>query len=55
MYNGIHVKYPLLLYDFIFSDKFSKTPQISNFMKIRPVGADLFHTVGHDEAGCRFS
>jgi hypothetical protein len=43
-----HVKYPLFLSDFnqawIFSTYFrKKNPQISNFMKIRPVGAELFH------------
>ena len=26
-----------------FLDRYSKNPQISNFMKIRPVGAELFH------------
>jgi hypothetical protein len=26
-----------------FQDKFFKNTQISNFMKIRPVGAELFH------------
>ena len=39
-----------------FSEK--KNTQISNFMKIRPVGAELFHadgrTDGHDEAISRF-
>jgi len=29
-----------------FPEKFSKYNQISNFMKIRPVGAELFHTDG---------
>ena len=37
----------LFLSDFnepwVFFDKFSKNPQISNFIKIRPVGAELFH------------
>jgi hypothetical protein len=28
---------------------FSKNPQISNFMKIRPVGAELLHTNGRTE------
>jgi len=41
-----------------FLDRFSNT-QISNFTKIRPVGAELFHTGGrtdgHDEANSRFS
>jgi hypothetical protein len=44
-YIGLHVKDMLLLTDlmkFQFIDQFSKM-QISNFMKIRPVGADLFH------------
>jgi len=27
-----------------FLDRFSTSTQISNFMKIRPVGAKLFHT-----------
>jgi hypothetical protein len=44
MYNGLHVKYPLLLPEFneteIFLDRFSKNAQISNFMQIRPVGAE---------------
>ena len=49
MYIGHRVKYPLFLSDFdgtsIFSADFSKkNPQISNFMKIRPVGgAKLYH------------
>jgi hypothetical protein len=32
-------------------------PQIPNFMKIRPVGAEFFHaeTDGHVEANSRFS
>ena len=41
-----------------FLDRFSKNTQILNFMKIRPVEAELFHvdrrTDGHDEAGSRF-
>ena len=44
---GLHVKYPVFLSDlnetWIFSKVFSKNTQISNFMKIRPVGAELFH------------
>jgi hypothetical protein len=30
-------------------DRFSKNPQIPNFMKIRPVGAKLFHADGWTE------
>jgi hypothetical protein len=41
------MKYPLFLLDFNktwkFLDKFSKNPQISNFVKIRPVWDKLLH------------
>jgi hypothetical protein len=47
IYIGVHVNYPLFLPDFneilIFSTTFSKNTQISTFMKIRLVGAELFH------------
>jgi len=47
MYIGLHVKYHLFLSDFKenpnFPTRFSKNPQISNFMKICPLGAVLFH------------
>jgi hypothetical protein len=50
MYTGLHVKYPLFLSDinetWIFFDRFSKNLQISNFMKIRLLGAELFHADG---------
>jgi hypothetical protein len=35
--------------DLAFLDKFSKNPQISNFMKTRPVGAELFHADGRTD------
>ena len=47
MVIGLHVKCRLFLSDFnetwIFWTDFSKNYQISNFMKLRPVGAALFH------------
>ena len=46
----MHVKYPLLLSDFnetcMFSADFREKAQISNFVKIRPVGAEMFHADG---------
>ena len=55
MLRCLHVKYPLLLSDInvtgIFSTdfSFSKNTQISNFMKIRPVDAEMFHVGGWTE------
>ena len=52
MYVGLRVQCPLLLSDFhetfiIFSTDFRKKKfQIPNFMKIRPVGGELFHADG---------
>ena len=47
MYILLHVKCPLFLSDFnktlIFLDRSSKNTQITNFIKIRPAAADLFH------------
>jgi hypothetical protein len=44
---------------FEFSRQISKNPQISHFMNIHPVGAEVFHVDGqtdrHDEANSRFS
>jgi hypothetical protein len=62
MYIGLHVKYRLLLSDlkknFNFVDTVSKNTQISNLIKLHPVGAGLLHTDGrrdrHDEANSRF-
>ena len=47
MSSGLQVKSPLFSSDFnetwIFSSFFSKQTKISNFMKISPGGAELFH------------
>jgi hypothetical protein len=45
-YIGIHVKHPLFLYDFNYTnflERFPKNYKVPNLMKIRPVGAELFH------------
>jgi len=39
---GLHVKYPLFLSDFL--NISYKISHISNFMNIRPEGAELFHS-----------
>jgi len=52
MHVGLHVKYQLFLSDFnetIFFDIFWKNTQIPNFMKIPPVGAELFHEDGRTD------
>ena len=57
----LHVKYPLFLSDsnetLIFPNRFSKNNQISNFIKIRSVKAELLQADGrtdtHDEANGR--
>jgi hypothetical protein len=47
MYFALHVKYPLFVSIFnetlIILAYFRKIQKISNFMKILPVGAELFH------------
>ena len=45
MYVGLIANYPILI-TLNYLDKFSKNPQISNIIKIRPVGAELFLTDG---------
>jgi len=54
----LHVKYPLLLSDFNENLIFENT-EISNFMKIRPMGAELFYADGwkdrHDGPNSCFS
>ena len=53
MYIGLHEKYSLFLSDlnetWIFLNIFSKNIQISNFIKICLVGAELFHTDGQTD------
>ena len=66
MYVALHVKYPLFLSDFnktLIPDKFSENTLILNFMKLYPLGAELFHADGqtygeadgHDRANSCFS
>ena len=46
---GLHAKYVSSFSDYNDTSVFqtsSKSIQISNFMKIRPVGAELFHADG---------
>jgi len=53
MYIGLSVKYPLYLSEFnetcLLPRDFQKNTQTSNFMKIRPVGAGLFHADGQTD------
>ena len=53
MYIGLHVNYELFLLDFnkkgFFSTDFRKVLKILNFMKIRPVVAELFHMDGETD------
>jgi hypothetical protein len=61
MYVGLRVKYPLFLWYFsqtwIFSTYFPKILTLSNLMKVRLVGVQLFHAEGdrYDEANSCFS
>ena len=63
MHIGLHVKYPLFLWDFnetwIFATYFRKTVKYQISWKFILWGAELFHADGwtdrHDEANSRFS
>jgi hypothetical protein len=49
MYIGLHVKYRCadqILMELNTRDRFSKNAQMSIFMKILSLGAELFHVVG---------
>lgn len=58
MYIDLHVKYPLCLSEFnetrLFTTDFLNKTYTSNFMKILPLGAELFpaerRTAGYDDA-----
>jgi hypothetical protein len=52
MYTDLRVKYPLFCRALVkheFSQRSSKNTQISNFMKIHPVGAESFHAEGRTD------
>ena len=52
MYIVRHVNHPLFLSDLINLEilgRFSKNPHVSNFMKFRPVGAELLHADGQTD------
>jgi len=49
MYTGLHIKYPLFSPDFNdtnFLERFLKNTQITNLIKICPMGTKLFHARG---------
>jgi hypothetical protein len=48
----VSVLFDRLKSNLIFLDKISKNTEVQSFMKIRPVGAELFHA---DEANSQFS
>jgi hypothetical protein len=57
-YVGLHVEIPVIIirltWNVIFFRQSFRMCSVSDFMKNRPVGAELFHTDRHDEASSRF-
>jgi len=57
IYVGVHVKYPLFLLDcnvtWIIWTDFSRNAQLWIFIKIRTVGAELFHAYWHTQTDGR--
>jgi len=49
MYLGLHIKYLLFLSDVNGTSIFSKRTQILNFLKLRPVKSEFFHTDGQTD------
>jgi hypothetical protein len=52
MYTALHVNVPVILVrlkKLIIFTGFGKNTQISNFMKIRPLGAEMFHADGRTD------
>jgi len=54
MYICLHVKYPSDFNELEFSRQIFEKTHVSNFMKICPLGAELFHADTHGEADSRF-
>jgi hypothetical protein len=52
MYLGLQIEYPLFMSDFNQTcclERFSKNPQLSNFMKLCSVGAELLQMDGQTD------
>jgi hypothetical protein len=53
LHIGLNIKYPLFLSEvnkfLIFSTDFAKSTQVSNFIKIRPVGGEFLYEDGQTD------